>query len=131
MPEQQDGPEPTMSGDRVRLVLPADPAYGRIARIAVSSLALRLGLSYAAVEDLRLALDETVILLLRPDGDEGDLTVEFRVAPHTLTIDATTSGAAREDDPAARRRFEEIVAGTVDTHEVTSDGNAVRLVKAY
>lgn len=132
MAHEPVGSAATTSDDRVRLVLPADPAYGRIARIAVSSLALRLGFSFDAVEDLRLAVDETIILLLRPDHTIGELVVEFVIEPHALRIDAaTTAEAGRPADPAARARFEEIVAGTVDAHEVGDDDNTVSLVKTY
>lgn len=124
--------QPTTTGDRIKLVLPAEGAYGRVARIAVSSLALRLGFGFDAVEDLRLAVDETIVLLLRPDGSHGELVVDFVIEPHALVIDATTtSGALRPADPGARSRFEEIVAGIVDEHAVTDDDNAVHLVKAF
>ena len=69
----------TTAGDHIRLVLPAEPDYGRIARVAASSLALRLGFSFAEIEDLRLAVDEMVILLMRPEGGPGDITIEFTI----------------------------------------------------
>jgi hypothetical protein len=132
---------PVTAGDQIRLVLPAEPDYGRIARIAASSLALRLGLSFSEIEDLRIAVDETIILLLRPAGT-GDITIEFTIEPHALIIDAS---AATPDvdperrapsrrhplDPAARRRFEEIVADTVDEHVVDEHDAHVHLVKRY
>lgn len=160
------------SDDRIRLVLPADPAYGRIARIAVSSVALRLGVPYPVVEDLRLAVDEAVILLLRPDAgpdagpdavpgsvneaavapshdrprvDEptGDtstatLTVELVIGPDALSIEVRRQPAGPHDpstetveaEAAARRRFEEIVAGTVDHVAVSDDGSTVHLRRA-
>lgn len=125
------GMEPTevTSGDTIRLVLPAEPGYGRIARIAASSLALRLGLSFAAIEDLRLAIDEAVILLLRP-GTAGEITIEFGVARDRLTIDADTSSEGPATfEPEAQARFEEIVGDTVDV--VTIDGTHVHLVKTF
>ena len=119
--------------DVIRLVLPAEPDYGRIARIAVSSLALRLGLTFAQNEDLRIAVDETVILLLRPEGDAGDITLELTVEAHALTIDAsTTAGTAQHwFDAGALSRFTEIVADTVDVHEVDEAARHVHLVKRF
>lgn len=118
------------SGDRVRLVLPAEPGYGRIARIAASSLALRLGLSFAEIEDLRLAVDETVILLLRPELG-GEITIEFAIGADSLTIDAT--GAPSDGplvfEPEALARFEALVGDTVDEHSI--DGSHVRLVARF
>jgi len=119
--------------DVIRLVLPAEPDYGRIARIAASSLALRLGLSFTEIEDLRIAVDETVILLLRPEGDIGDITLEFTVEPHALVIDAvTTAGTAQHwFDVGALSRFDEIVRDTVDEHEVDEAARHVHLVKRF
>jgi anti-sigma regulatory factor (Ser/Thr protein kinase) len=120
-------------GDRIRLVLPAEPDYGRIARVAASSLALRLGLTFVEIEDLRIAVDEAVILLLRPEGTPGDITLEFTVEPHALAIDAsvTAIGPAPAITPAALRRFEEIVADTVDEFAVDLPASHVHLVKRY
>jgi hypothetical protein len=119
--------------DVIRLVLPAEPDYGRIARIAASSLALRLGLTFAEIEDLRIAVDETVILLLRPEGDAGQITLEFTVEPHALAIDATTTAGTAQHwfDVGALSRFTEIVGDTVDVHEVDEAARRVHLVKRY
>jgi anti-sigma regulatory factor (Ser/Thr protein kinase) len=120
-------------GDRIRLVLPAEPDYGRIARVAASSLALRLGLTFVEIEDLRIAVDEAIILLLRPEGS-GEITLEFTVEPGHLTIDASVDAGATgvpAIDPGALRRFEEIVEDTVDEHAVDVDNARIHLVKRY
>ena len=123
----------TPAPDVIRLVLPAEPDYGRIARIAASSLALRLGLTFAEIEDLRIAVDETVILLLRPEGDAGQITLEFTVEPHSLSIDATTTAGTAQHwfDAGALSRFTEIVGDTVDVHEIDEAARHVHLVKRY
>src|SRR4051794_23708174 len=107
------GGESVTVGDRIRLVLPAEPDYGRIARVAAASLAVRLGLTFAAIEELRIAIDETVILLLRPEGSGGEITVEFTVEADALVVDATSTARPGRDgaEPGAVRRFEEIVGG--------------------
>jgi hypothetical protein len=126
-------PEPDERRDVIRLVLPAEPDYGRIARIAASSLALRMGLSFAEIEDLRIAVDETVILLLRPEGDTGEITLELTVEPHALTIDATTTAGGTQSwtDAGALARFADIVGDTVDVHDVDEAARHVRLVKRF
>jgi hypothetical protein len=118
-------------GDRIRLVLPAEPDYGRIARVAASSLALRLGLTFVEIEDLRIAVDEALILLLRPEGTPGEITLEFTVEPGQLTIDvsATPAPDAPATDPGALHRFEEIVEDTVDEYTADPAAGQVRLVK--
>ncbi len=123
----------TSPPDVIRLVLPAEPDYGRLARITASSLALRLGLTFAEIEDLRIAIDETVILLLRPEGDAGQVTLEFTVAPDALVIDAATTAGGDQHwfDRGALSRFAEIVGETVDVHEVDEAARHVHLVKRF
>jgi len=123
----------TTTGDHIRLVLPAEPDYGRIARVAASSLALRLGFSFADIEDLRLAVDEMVILLLRPEGAPGAITIDFRIEPEALVIVAVSTAGRGQTwiDAGARHRFDQLVADTVDDHDVDEVANTVRLVKRY
>ncbi len=117
--------------DEIRLVLPADPGYSRVARVTASGLGVRLGLRLSEVEDLRIAVDETLILLLRPEGASGTIVFTFSIGEQTLLIDAVSSageGQHRVDD-AARSRFEQLVGPVVDQHEVDPSGQRVRLVK--
>jgi hypothetical protein len=76
--------------DLVVLRVPADPRYARVIRIAVSAYAVRLGLVPAAVEDLRLAVDEALILLMgstaaEADGIAGEASITTSIV---LTLDA-------------------------------------------
>jgi hypothetical protein len=120
-------------GDEIKLVLPAEAEYGRIARITASSLALRLGFSFPAIEDLRIALDELVILLLRPEGAAGAISITFTVAADRLTIDAETTAGSDQPwvDEAALSRFDQLVAELVDAHHIDDDGRRVRLEKIF
>lgn len=118
--------------DHIRLALPADAEYGRIARIAAAGLALRMGFSYREIEDLRLAVDEAIILLLRHDDGLGTMTIEFEPSPDQLVIDVTT--AARDDlsaDDEARDRFATIVGEVIDEYEIDEPEGRVRLVKSH
>lgn len=111
--------------DLVVLRVPAEPRYARVLRIAVSAYAVRLGLLPAAVEDLRLAVDEalilllgstvadeaegksagsTIVLALDADGDRPPVSVEMRLEPDPDRVEA---------DPSALSRFEEIVPSGV------------------
>jgi hypothetical protein len=76
--------------DLVVLRVPADPRYARVIRIAVSAYAVRLGLVPAAVEDLRLAVDEALILLMGSTATEADDTAEESSGALSivLTLDA-------------------------------------------
>ena len=120
-------------GDEIRLLLPAQAEYGRIARITASSLALRLGFSFPDIEDLRIALDEMVILLLRPEGSAGNIRITFRIAADRLEIEAVTSAGRDQPwvDDGALNRFNEIVEDLVDEHRVDDDGRQVHLAKRF
>jgi hypothetical protein len=117
--------------DEIRLVLPADPGYSRVARVAASGLGVRLGLRLSEVEDLRIAVDETLILLLRPEGASGTIVFTFSIGEHVLRIDAVSTAGDGQYwvDDAALSRFEQLVGPVVDHHEVDESGRTVRLVK--
>jgi hypothetical protein len=123
--------EPGTGPEQISLALPAEPEYGRLARITTSGLALRLGFRYPQIEDLRLAVDETIILLLRPEGRSGEITLTFTIEPTGLVIDALSTAGADQPwiDQGAMARFEAIVGETVDAYEVDESGHHVRLVK--
>ena len=74
--------------DQIRLSLPARHEYARIARIAVAALALRLGFAYREVEDLRLAIDESLIFLLGTDRPGERVTLRFGTEPGHLVVRA-------------------------------------------
>jgi hypothetical protein len=117
--------------DEVRLVLPADAQYSRVARVTAAGLGMRLGLPLADIEDLRIAVDETLILLLRPDDDAGEIVFTFRIRTDRLVVDAASSpetAPGRIGDEALAR-FEQLVGPVVDGHEVAQDARHVRLVK--
>ncbi|MEJ5254977.1 MAG: hypothetical protein WHS89_06470 [Acidimicrobiales bacterium] len=121
-----------LEGDELRLVIPAAAHYSRVARVAVSGLGARLGLRFAQIEDLRLAVDETLILLLRPEGASGNVVFTFHIAQHELTIDAATTAGSDQHwlDAGARARFEQLVGPVVDAYEIDEEGTRVHLVKA-
>jgi hypothetical protein len=113
----------------IRLTLPADPEYGRVARTAVAGLALRLGFPYLAIEDLRLAIDETLILLLRPGLDAARVTIRFAPTPEALVIDAhtdATTEAEADTEPAGATDTPETVEPPTPVVHDDSSGNFLR-----
>lgn len=126
-----------MQGDVIRLRLPGDPAYGRLARIAATGLARRLGQTFRAREDLALAVDETIILLLQTtDGvpHVEHLVVELAVVDGgiELTASAELADDAGADERSALpmpalERFEALVATTVPAWTVDAERRRVVL----
>jgi hypothetical protein len=123
-----------LSGDRVRLTLPADAAFGRIARLTASGLALRKGFTYEQVEALRRAVDEAVQLLVGPErGPMERLTITFAIVDAGLTVQLVGRDDGRRLRPlevAACRRFTERVAALVDEVHVEPAEGRVDLAKA-
>jgi hypothetical protein len=123
-------PDPDAStddGDQVVLRVPADPRYARVVRIATAAHAVRVGLTPPSVEDLRLAVDEALVLLLGAGGTAEDVEADEPSDHIVVTLDATAdrppvtidlrlepSSSIGGTDDTALRRFEELIpAGVV------------------
>lgn len=132
------------ANDRIRLQLPAEAAYGRLARIAATTLARRLGFGFRAIEDLGLALDETLILLLSDprtgpeaavevvlDVDGDDLAVDVSLLGGTPAAAAGDAGAHGGGDglgDEALGRFRFLVGETVAEWAVDVEAPTVHLL---
>lgn len=113
-----DAAAPDAFTEVVKLRVPADSSYARVVRVAVGAYAVRLGAPVRVVEDLRLAVDEALILVLAVlgaghdttditlmlalDHDEhtDEITVELRTEPLPPSVSA---------GPDALARFHELV----------------------
>ena len=104
-------PDPT---DEVLLRIPARPEYGRIVRVGGAALGIRQGLSFSEIDELRLAVDEAVILLL--DGSDAE-----------VEIAADRTEALRADAVA---RFDEVCSPLIDAYDLDPDRGWLRLRKA-
>lgn len=126
----------------VFLRVPADARYARVVRIAVSAFAVRLHLPATAVEDLRLAADEALVLLLGAaddadepgeddPADEPNVVVSLEALddapPVLLRLQLDPVPAGRSDDPGALARFRELVPPAVVIDRVDPDAGRVEL----
>jgi len=119
--------------DEIRLTIPARHEYARIARVGVAALALRLGFDYSEVEELRLAVDEALILLLRTDRPGDRVTVRYQAGPGELAFRAVAQCEEPPGPPAeeALGRFATLVGDLVDEWSVADDGTWVELAKHH
>lgn len=120
----------------VRLRVPADSRYARVVRVAVGAFAIQIGLRPEVVEDLRLAVDEALILLLATLGADEDTT---HVGLVVVLDQDPTSGAlafAVGTDPEpegvaagadALARFHELIPAEVTVDGVDLAGGRVAL----
>jgi anti-sigma regulatory factor (Ser/Thr protein kinase) len=66
--------------DEIRLTIPAEEDFQRIAHLVVGGLAVRLDVTFENLEDLHLALEG----LLERCNDDGDVTIAVRVGDDEL-----------------------------------------------
>ncbi len=111
--------------------VPARAPYARIVRVGAAALALRQGMSFGEIDDLRLAIDEAMIVLLDGLDEEHDLIIDivFRISDGGLELEATRSTNA-EVGEAAVHRFDAIASGLVDDYDIDSGRARLRLRKA-
>lgn len=112
-------PSPT---ETIMLSVPASGPYGRIARMSGAALALRRGLSLSAVEDLRLAIDEAIILLLGHRNHEGSIDLEIALEPNAIGITFVPNFDEGPPDLTAEgiERFAELAGPLLSTFEIDS-----------
>ncbi len=119
-----------MRQDEIRLVIPAEEEFRRIAHLVTGGLALRLDVTYDDLEDVQVALEE--LLGLRDDADE--ITIVLSVDGDVLraAVGPFSADVPRGEEPRAGGLDLERVLETVcDTHEVDhrDDGVWVELTK--
>ncbi len=81
-----DGPYEGEQVEEIKLTLPALVGYARVARLAVTGLASRMGFSYDEIEDLRIAVGEVCGILL--DDGPGRITIRCTLGQDTLALEA-------------------------------------------
>ena len=112
--------------DCVRLQLPVDPQYMRVARLVASGLGATIGFDVEAVDDFRIAVDELCAALMEvSDGDDLDLAFEVRadgieVEGHTLMA------AMAQPSPDRFALSEQILGVACDRYSLNIDGRSAR-----
>ncbi|WP_334143219.1 hypothetical protein [Rhabdothermincola sp.] len=123
------GPADAIRSGEVRLTIPANPRFLRLARLAASGVATDAGFDLDHLEDLRLAIDEACAVLLEgaPGGDL-ELVYRFR-ADGGVEIEGScpSDGSDLRLHPVAA----DLLAVTTTEHHLASDSNRrrFRLVK--
>jgi anti-sigma regulatory factor (Ser/Thr protein kinase) len=112
-----------VSGEQVRLAIPAEPEYIRLARLTAAGLASRLGFSYDEVEDLRIAVDELCYLLLDPSGPAKRIVLTFVTDDSRLVVRGEATGGRRPGEFA--ELSEQILGAIVDEYDLAGDGEVM------
>ena len=92
-----------MTADRqkVTITLPADTSFVALARVAAASVAVELGFSVDEIENLRIAVDELVTILIDADPSDGTVTLVFTLEGSTFSMAGSVQDrrAAESTDP--------------------------------
>ena len=123
--------------DEVRLVIPAEPGFLRLARLTAAAVASRMGFTFDEVEDLRIAVDELCYFLLGSQigGAVGTITLVCTISAEGLVVIGTGSWPNDGGDAAAPSTLAElsrrILESVVDEYECdgTTAAPRFRLLK--
>lgn len=118
----------TDSTDEVLLRLPARADYGRIVRIGAAALGIRQGLSFPEIDDLRLAIDEAVILVLGAAPAGAEIWAVFRFDDGCLELELTCDEAADLSGDSIDR-FQRATEELIDEYAVDAARAWLRLRK--
>lgn len=121
---------PPDPADEIRLSLPAQAVYGRVARLAVTGLASRLDYTYHDIEDLRIAIGEVCGILLTDDhiGDRGARVIlRCLVSPDALRVETRRepAGATTEISELSH----DILCAVVDEVGIDPEAATIAIVK--
>lgn len=115
--------------DEILLRVPARADYARIVRISAAAVALRQGMTFAEIDDLRLAIDEAMIVLLDGNGaGDSDLRITYRVTAGQFELEAARDDGNPVNDSAVGR-FDEIAATLVDDYDIDTGRGWLRIRK--
>lgn len=106
-----------MTTDEIRLVIPAEEDFRRIAHLVTGGLASRLDATFDDLEDLQLGIE--ALLALR--DDVGELVVSLSVAGGTLRVSLgpfEPEGLREDGSAGGGLDLRRVLATVCDTHEV-------------
>jgi hypothetical protein len=116
--------------EEIRLIVPAEPAFSRVARVAAGGLAARLGFSYDEIEEVRLAVAEAWAATVGTEPRPGEVHLVFRPASEgelevVLTAPPPHPGGTGEPEGTGPERM---LAALAEVVELAPDRSEVRLV---
>jgi serine/threonine-protein kinase RsbW len=113
-----------ITGEAVRLSVPAAPEYIRIVRLTASGVASNLGFDVDELENLRVAVDELANLILEA-AEGGNLEVDFVASGEQLKIDGRVPSRLG-DRVRADNLTEQILKAVIDDYELRIDDGYAR-----
>jgi len=122
---RHDGAVTDGSDGVVRLELPVESQYIRVARLVASGLGASAGLDVDAVDDLRIAVDELCAALFEVGGGKVELT--FAVGSDEVEVTGRTeTSPVAAFEPARLVLSRQILDVACDHYSLTLDGGVAR-----
>lgn len=111
---------------QIRLTIPAASSYVALARAATSSICARLGFTIDCLDDLTLAVDEAVALMLTDSKPGSHIECRWTPEPTGLRIDVTS--VSRSGRPPRQTTFSwTVLTALVDDVTTSTSGEDVTL----
>jgi serine/threonine-protein kinase RsbW len=114
----------------IRLAIPADFRYLRVARVTAAAIAADLDFSVQDIDDVRVAVDELSALLIEDASEGAELEICFTVGDPGLAVDGRVTGGsseAAELHPVAA----ELLALVVDRYDLAVDRTSGRTYRFW
>ena len=118
-----------MTTDEIRLVIPAEEDFRRIAHLVTGGLALRLDVTYADLEDLQVGIE--ALLALRDDAGELVLSLSADDGVLYASLGPFAPETVHDEDADGDLDLRRVLETVCDTHEIEerADGAWVELTK--
>ncbi len=126
-PSPGPGPDPE-SGDPVvvQLVIPGDPSFLRLARLAAADFGTRAGFTLEEIDDLRIAVDELCSAVMGYDKVDESMTLTYRTSGATVEIEGVLLCPDSWGLPPQTDLSRAIVSAVCDDHRMELGDGARR-----
>jgi serine/threonine-protein kinase RsbW len=110
----------------IRLTIPADMRFLRIARLTAAGIAGDLGFGLQDVEDLRVAVDEMCAALIEDADPAFDFELAYRISEGQLVIEGRCPQGG--PPPALHPVARELLTMTADDFSIEGDDDGRRFL---
>jgi hypothetical protein len=104
----------------IRLTIPAELRYLRLARVTAAAIAADLDFSVQDIDDVRVAVDELSALLIEDAGPGSELEICFTPSLTGIASEGRMSGGSTTE-PKLHPVAAELLALVVDRYDVSVD----------